>query len=103
MIRTEIPDHQGNETDAYTEDDSTLCGHRRGHVVGSHEAGTEKETAGEEVEERIGELCRIRKPEDAGHGGHGAEDRQGDPGLDDLAGHQVDESDQDGNGTCLTC
>ena len=92
-IRTEVPDHQCDETDTYTEDDSTLSAHRTGNVVSRHEAGTEKETTGEEVEQRIGELRGISEPEDAGHGSHGTEDRQGDPRLDDLARDQVDETD----------
>ena len=101
-IRTEIPDHQGDETYTHTEDDSALRAHRRGHIVGRHEAGTEEKTTGKEVEYRVGEPGRVSEPEDAGDSGHGSKDGKGDPRLDDLADKQIDESDQDRDGARLS-
>ena len=67
-VRTEVPDHQCDETNSYTEDNPTLSAHRASHIVGCHEAGSEKETTGEKIEQRICELGGIGEPEDAGHG-----------------------------------
>ena len=49
-ICSEIADKHCNDTDADTEDHSAPITHRRCHIVGSHEDGTEKETTGEKIE-----------------------------------------------------
>ena len=59
-------------------------------------------TTGEEVEERIGELHRVRKPEYRRDDGHGAEDRKGDPRLDDLADKKIDKSHEEGDRTSFS-
>ena len=64
-ICTEVTDQHCDDTDADTEDDASDIAHRRGHIVGSHEDGSEEETSGEDVECRVGIFSRVDCPEDA--------------------------------------
>ena len=101
-ICTEITDKHGDDTYTYSEDYATPVAHRRSHIVGSHEDGSEKETSGEKVEYRVGVDFRIDEPEDSGEHDHGCPDRQSDVRSDDPAGKQIYKTYQKGDGRELS-
>ena len=64
-VSAEVAYHHQDETDTYAVNHASEGGHRRSHVVGSHKAGSENDSTGEQIEQRVGIGRRVDEVENA--------------------------------------